>query len=106
MSEAAFFGAQFRLRTFYILGGMTMKKTVWLALILLLVFMFSISACDGENSLPTPNDTTSETMDSTTEAETDAHVHAFGEWITIKDVTCTANDKLTTAHSEPWFLCI
>ena len=65
-----------------------MKKTLWLALIMLIVCMFAFSACDSGDTPQTPNDTPSGTTDNTTESETDAHVHAFGEWTTVKDATC------------------
>ena len=65
-----------------------MKKTLWLALILLLVCTFALSACDNVNQPQTPNDTSSDTTDNTTESETDAHVHSFGKWTTVKDATC------------------
>lgn len=70
-----------------------MKKTLWLALILLLVCVFAFSACDGGDTPQTPNDTPSGTTDNTTESETDAHVHAFGEWTTVKDATCTVKGE-------------
>ena len=37
----------------------------------------------------TSNNTPSGATDNTTESETDAHIHTFGEWITVKDATCT-----------------
>ena len=47
-----------------------MKKTIWFALILLLVCVFAFTGCDdGE----------------------DAHVHAFGEWTATKKATCTTD---------------
>ena len=70
-----------------------MKKTLWLALIMLLVCVFAFSACDSGDTPPTPNDTSSGTTDNTTESETDAHVHAFSEWTTIKDATCTVKGE-------------
>ena len=70
-----------------------MKKTLWLALILLLVCMFAFFVCDSGDTSQTPNDTPSGTMDNTTESEKDAHVHAFGEWTTVKDATCTVKGE-------------
>ena len=70
-----------------------MKKTVWLALILLLTCMFAFSACDREDTPQTSTDTTSGTTDNTTESKTDAHVHAFGEWLTVKEATCTVKGE-------------
>ena len=50
-----------------------MKKTLWLALILLLVCVLPLSACDFIPQLQIPN----------------THVHTFGEWTTSKMPTCT-----------------
>ncbi len=55
-----------------------MKKTLWLALILLLVCVFAFSACDEGNEPQTPDND---------------HVHAFGEWTTVKDATCTVKGE-------------
>ena len=66
-----------------------MKKTLWFTLILLLLCVFAFSACDSGDTSQTPNDTSSGTTDNTTESEKDAHVHVFGEWITVKDASCT-----------------
>ena len=70
-----------------------MKKTLWLALIMLIVCVFAFSSCDSGDTPQTPNDTPSGTTDNTTESETDAHVHAFGEWTTVKDATCTVKGE-------------
>ncbi len=70
-----------------------MKKTLWLALVLLFICVFTFSACDSGDIPQTPNDTPSDTTDNTTESETDAHIHTFGEWITIKDATCTVKGE-------------
>ena len=70
-----------------------MKKTLWLALILSLVCVFAFSACDRGDTPQTPNDTPSGTTDNTKESETDAHVHAFGAWTTVKDATCTVKGE-------------
>lgn len=66
-----------------------MKKTLCLALFLLLVFAFAFSACDNGDQPQTSNDTPS----GTTEYETDAHVHAFSEWLTVKEATCTVKGE-------------
>ena len=55
-----------------------MKKTLWLALILLFVCVFAFSACDESSTNQTPNDTSNST-----------HTHFFEEWIAIKKATCT-----------------
>ena len=70
-----------------------MKRTLWLALIMLIVCVFAFSACDSGDTPQTPNDTPSGTTDNATESETDAHVHAFGEWTTVKDATCTVKGE-------------
>ena len=48
-----------------------MKKTVWLALALLLVCVLGLSACDTLN------------------LGVSSHVHMFGEWTQVKAPTCT-----------------
>ena len=70
-----------------------MKKTLWLALILLFVCVFAFSACGSGDTPQTPDDTPLGTTDNTTESETDAHIHAFGEWITTKVATCTVKGE-------------
>jgi hypothetical protein len=55
--------------------------------------VFAFSACDSGDTPQTPNDIPSGTTDNTTESETDAHVHAFGEWTTVKDATCTVKGE-------------
>lgn len=103
-----------------------MKKIVFLILVLSL-FLF-MASCDGETSvlddkhetsvntsaeIETANraeqsettqissDTSNET-EITTETETEAHVHAFGEWATVKEASCTENgeQKRTCACGE------
>ena len=82
-----------------------MKKTLWSAVIILLVCILAFSACDGDDTQKAPNDTTNIT--STTSAETtDAadttdsavttattdtapHIHNFDEWMQLKRPTCT-----------------
>ena len=74
-----------------------MKKLLSVAAILIaLVCVLTISACDGGDSTQTPNGTTpggtaeSETDEKeTAESETNDHVHAFGEWKVISEPTCT-----------------
>ena len=71
-----------------------MKRTLWLALILLLVCLFAFFACDNNGDThQTPHNTQSGVTDNTTELKTDAHVHAFGEWSTVKEATCTVKGK-------------
>ena len=77
-----------------------MKKAMKLALLVyltLLVCALMFTACDDGNETQTPSNTTDEstTEDSTTDGEpdgttapdTEAHVHSFGEWVTIKEST-------------------
>ena len=63
-----------------------MKKTVWIALLLMLVCIFSFSACDGETQ--TPNDKQTITSD-----DSESHIHNFSEWIITKKATCTVNGE-------------
>ena len=65
-----------------------MKKTMKLSLLgclALLVCALMLTACDNGNEPQTPSGTT----DGTTEPGTEAHVHSFGEWTTVKEATCT-----------------
>ena len=59
---------------FYMFGGMTMKKVLGFALILLIVCVFIFSSCDnGDESHKQGTD----------------HVHLFEDWITTKKASCT-----------------
>ena len=98
MSEAAFFGAWFRLRTFFDLEEQTMKKSLWLVLALMLACVLALSACDNgtdqpqnpntEQSTNQPSDNNGETTDTnnTQPPSTDNTKcqHTFGDWETIK----------------------
>ena len=55
-----------------------MKKSLWIVLLLALVCTLALSACDDTNQPQTPNED---------------HVHAFGEWTTVKDATCTVKGE-------------
>lgn len=55
-----------------------MKKSLWIALLLILVCVFTLSACDTGN---TPDDTTGNSQE--------AHTHSFSEWSITKNATCT-----------------
>ena len=70
-----------------------MKKSLWIMLILAIASLLALSSCDVINKLQPPNDTTSGTTDNTPESESDAHVHAFSEWTTVKNATCTEKGK-------------
>ena len=66
-----------------------MKKTLWLALVLLLVCVFVFSACDNGDS--PPNNTTGNNQQTTEDNNsTDPIVceHTFGDWNTVKQATC------------------
>ena len=76
-----------------------MKKTLWLALVLLLVCVFVFSACDNGDS--PSNDTTGNNQQTTEENKessnsTDPIVceHTFGDWNTVKQATCKEEGKL------------
>ncbi len=73
-----------------------MKKTAFLILGMLLALVMLFAACD-ESNVQLPGDSTMETTDiatdegtaaSDTEPETEPHVHAFGDWTTVKEATC------------------
>ena len=66
----------------------TMKK-VLLVCLALLACALMFTACDSGNETQTPSGTTNGTTDGTTGLETEAHVHSFGEWTTVKEATCT-----------------
>ena len=66
-----------------------MKKTLWLALVLLLVCVFVFSACDNGDS--PSNDTTGNNQQTTeNNNSTDPIVceHTFGDWNTVRQATC------------------
>ena len=71
-----------------------MKKSLWMALVLALFCVLALSACDsgaGKPSVDTqrPSDTgEGQTTDKIEGSETDVHVHAFSEWMIVKDATC------------------
>ena len=80
-----------------------MKKTLWLVLVLVFACILLLSACDqatdhppnpdAEQSTNQPPDNNSGTSDAdnTQSSSTDSTKcqHAFGEWVTTKDATCT-----------------
>ena len=55
-----------------------MKKSLWIVLLLALICTLAFSACDDTNQPQTPNED---------------HVHAFGEWTTVKDATSTVKGE-------------
>ena len=82
-----------------------MKNTLWLAVIILLVCIFTFSACDGDDQSQKSVDTniststttakttdTTDTTDTTNTPDTTApapHIHNFEEWMQVKRPTCT-----------------
>ena len=70
-----------------------MKKSLWIALILIFICILSFSACDGENQSQTPNDTLTENSDNKTEPDNEPHLHAFSEWMITKVATCIVNGE-------------
>ena len=70
-----------------------MKKILWLVLILLLLCAFVFSACDNVDQPQSSTDTPTGTTDNATESNPDTHIHAFGEWIIVKEATCTVNGE-------------
>ena len=72
-----------------------MKKSVLISLIavvLMMVCVLAFASCDPETQ--TPSNTTSTTTDITTTPDTEPHVHSFGEWVTVKEPTCTEKGEL------------
>ena len=87
------------------LGGMTMKKTMWFALILVLICMCLFSACDNENTPPNNEDTLStqqpsdnnedKPADNNNSGDTNSQCqHTWGEWLTVKHATCKDEGQL------------
>ena len=74
-----------------------MKKSGLLIFAALLVLTLLFVACDKGNDPQQPSDSIEEATTSTLETpgettstpETEPHEHAFGEWTTIKEATCT-----------------
>ncbi|MBO5757479.1 MAG: hypothetical protein J6S28_07260, partial [Clostridia bacterium] len=88
----------------------TFKHRIGLLCIALLVAMIILAACDGDKPDPQPAGTNAETSvpsdqtngGETSAPETEAHVHVFGEWATVKESTCTeqGEQKRTCACGE------
>ena len=78
-----------------------MKKTAFWILTVLLGLSLLLAACDSNKDPQTPVESAEQTTASSgdgattletegeTEPETEPHVHAFGDWTTVKDATCT-----------------
>ena len=96
---------------------MTMKKTLWFALLLLLVCVFAFSACDSGDTPPTNNENNQQATDNNNqntgsgESQTNGNgndnsntpmecQHAFGSWNTVKQATCKEEGKLVRTCSK------
>ncbi len=87
-----------------------MKKTLWLALFLLLVCVFAFSACDSGDTSPTNNENNQQTTDdnnqntessgNSTSGTPTGCQHTFGSWNTIKQATCKEEGKLVRTCSK------
>ena len=94
-----------------------MKRTLWLALILLLVCVFAFFSCDSGDTPPTNNENNQQTTDNNNqntesgESQTNGNgndtsntptecQHAFGSWNTVKQATCTEEGKLVRTCSK------
>ena len=87
-----------------------MKKTLWLVLVLLLVCVFALSACDNGDT-PSNNDngndqqTTEENGENNSGGENDNSStpvgcqHTFGSWSTVKQATCKEEGKLCSGSA-------
>ena len=53
-----------------------MRKPIWIVLLLMIVCLFTFSACDESNDPKTQNKD---------------HIHAYGEWITTKKASCASD---------------
>jgi len=72
-----------------------MKKTVWLTLILMLLCVFILSACDNADTPPNNGQQTTTNgsgSDNSSENPTVCQ-HIFGEWETVKQATCKEEGK-------------
>ena len=79
-----------------------MKKTVWLALILMLLCVFALSACDNADTPPNNDNfqqTTGENGDNNSPDNPTVCQHTFGEWDTVKQPTCKEEGKRTRTCS-------
>ena len=86
-----------------------MKKTLWLALVLLMVCVFAFSACDNGDT-PSNDDngnsqqTTEENGENNSSGENSntpvVCQHTFGSWNTIKQATCKEEGKLVRTCSK------
>ncbi len=61
-----------------------MKKSLWLVLIMMLVCVISLSACNENN-----DESQSQNGDNSSNEST--HIHSFGDWKTDTEASCTTN---------------
>ena len=64
-----------------------MKKTVWLSLILMLLCMLALSACDNA-TIPPNSDDSQQKTDESGDNNTAVCQHGFGGWNIVKQATC------------------
>lgn len=69
-----------------------MKRSAYLFISVLLLLVLLFAACD-EGAMLLPSNSAQETTDvitdeETIESETEPHMHAFGDWTTVKEATC------------------
>ena len=75
-----------------------MKKTLCFALILMLLCVFALSACDNADTPPNNDNgrqTTDENGDNNSPENPTVCQHTFGEWDTVKQATCKEEGKRT-----------
>ena len=79
-----------------------MKKTVWLVLILMLLCVLALSACENVETPPNNNDNGQQTTvenngggeeDDISSDDSAVCQHTFGDWDTIKQATCKEEGK-------------
>ena len=78
-----------------------MKKTVWLTLILMLLCVFALSACDTADTPPNNGQQTTDGKDDNHSSDTPTVCqHTFGDWTTVKQATCKEEGTLARTCSK------
>ena len=78
-----------------------MKKTFWLALILLLICVIAFSGCDNNgDTSPDTGDSNQTTESGGNDNSSAVCVHSYGEWATIKQATCKGEGKQVRSCSK------
>ena len=78
-----------------------MKKTFWLALILLLICVIAFSGCDNNGDASPDTDNGNQTIENGGNGNSSAAcVHSYSEWATIKQATCKEEGKLIRTCSK------